>query len=213
MNAIILTTVTAITLTMGVKGQSYSQYGAIEDFFMANPDVPNVSEYAGRVVNPHYILVDHERWQEMDARMIANGLVRLGVSSWQETNGPWSTSAGIPKRDLAVAYGIAIGADIVMYTSWTSESYPDPTTPISHEVAYYARKGMVDIARPAPSSIGEELLEAEHQLQAAWDGLPGWRRDQLRPGEREWIRMKDAAPLQTRLRMVQNRTAWLLQRR
>src|ERR1700751_1013604 len=114
-----------------------SDYGAVDNFFMANPDLPDLSLYAGRFVNPHYILVAWDEQQAMDTRMTSNGFVRLGISSWANHN-PYG-GGGIPERDLAIAYARFLGADILVYASTSAydQAYGGPK--IEHEVWFYAK--------------------------------------------------------------------------
>ena len=81
----LLLTITMSLVAFATAHAQYSQYGAIENFYQANPDL-DTNQYAGRVVNPSYWLVDWGRWNEMDDRLLSNGFIRLGVSSWQSDN-------------------------------------------------------------------------------------------------------------------------------
>ncbi|MFY9987543.1 MAG: hypothetical protein WAK31_22490 [Chthoniobacterales bacterium] len=205
----LLTLTMAIALTVGAKAQ-YSQYGAIENFYEANPDLPNASQYAGRLVNPNYLLIDWNRRSDMDSRMTASGFSRLGISSWEDHD---VYGGGVPQRELAVAYARAIGADIIIYSTTTKEANPTYPT-FEHWVGFYAKQGS-DVRRTAPIDAGDptwnDLSNAESHLQAAWDRLPAWKKNQLRAPERRWIVDKDAAPPARKLQMINERTAWLLQ--
>jgi hypothetical protein len=44
------------------------------------------ANYAGRLVNPNYLLMDWNRREELDHRTISNGFVRLGTSNWERPN-------------------------------------------------------------------------------------------------------------------------------
>ena len=199
----------AITvLTLEAKAQ-YSQYGGIDEFFQANPDLPNASQYSGRWVNPNYLLVDWDRRSDMDLRMTASGFGRLGISSFSYDHDV--ACGGIPERDSAIAYARAIGADIIIYSVRTDAENRYVS---EHWVSFYAKQGS-EVRRAAPTDtegpIWNDLRSAESHLQRAWDRLPVWKKDQLRASERSWIADKDAAPLARRLQMVNERTAWLLQ--
>ena len=69
-NLLILTTIA--TALSGAKAQS-SEYGAVDNFFMANPDLVNRAQFAGRLVNPKYLLISWDQQTDMDQRMISNG--------------------------------------------------------------------------------------------------------------------------------------------
>jgi hypothetical protein len=195
----------------GVQAQS-AEYGAIENFYEANPDLIG-AQYAGRFVNPNYILINWDQREQMDSRMTSNGFVRLGVSSWVDHD---YYGGGIPQRDLAIAYARVIGAEVVVYAAQDqSEENNRYFYSIAHSVYFYTRPGGSRVQRTTPGSqsavIWSELSNAEAQLQAAWDRLPAHRKNQLRPSQRAWIIEKDAASPERRLRMVNERTAWLLQ--
>lgn len=222
----LLTLTMAIALTVGAKAQ-YSQYGSLENFYEANPDLPNASRYTGRLVNPNYILVDWSRWSDMDERMTANGFSRLGISNWEDHD---VYAGGVPQRELAVAYARAIGADVVLYSTTTESA--NPTYPTFHHYVGFYAKQRSEVRRAAPaleqselerradqfsggeySAMQDDLRIAESRLQAAWDRLPAWKRNQLRASERSWIAEKDAAMPERRLEMVNERSAWLLRQR
>jgi hypothetical protein len=112
MNKLLLT-ITVSLAAFATAHAQYSQYGAVENFYQANPDL-NAGQYAGRFTNPSYLLVDWSQWTEMDARMTNNGLVRLGTSNWAAD--PYY-GGGIPQKALAVTYARAIGADTVIYAT------------------------------------------------------------------------------------------------
>jgi hypothetical protein len=105
-----------------------TSYGAIEEFFMANPDLPDASQYASRIVNPNYLLVNWSQWTDMDQRMISDNCVRLGISSWISDN---AYGGGIPQKGLAIAYARAIGAQFIIYTAtiamnWLQDTLSKP---------------------------------------------------------------------------------------
>jgi hypothetical protein len=52
--------VAAFVLAIGSAHAQYLQYGPVENFYQANPDI-NTSQYAGRAVNPSYWLTDSSR--------------------------------------------------------------------------------------------------------------------------------------------------------
>lgn len=53
------TLILTLTLALGVVAGAQAQYyGGIDAWFYANPDLVGGSSYAGRVVNPNYMLVD-----------------------------------------------------------------------------------------------------------------------------------------------------------
>jgi hypothetical protein len=120
----------------------YSQYGAIENFYQANPDL-DVNQYAGRTVNPSYWLVDWARWNEMDDRLVSNGFIRLGVSSWESDN---AYGGGIPQRNLALDYARVIGADVVIYSTYAATDKDDYS---AHYVGFYAKQR---VRRAPPAS-------------------------------------------------------------
>lgn len=113
----------------------YSQYGAIENFYQANPDL-DTNRYAGRVVNPGYWLVDWSRWHELDDRLISDGFVRLGISNWESDN---AYGGGIPQRDLAIAYAGAVGANIVIYATHAAT---DKYNCSEHLIGFYAKQSV-----------------------------------------------------------------------
>jgi hypothetical protein len=189
-----------------------SEFGGVEDFYEANPDLGGGRTYAGRFVNPNHLLVEWARHNEMDSRLTSTGFVRLGESSWQRPNyinGYYC--GGTPQKELAIAYAQVIGAYIVIYS--VSVTNDDQT---EHWVSFYAKQGS-EVRRPAPvdefqpgAPNWNDLNSAERRLQAAWDRLPAWKKSQLRASERSWIADKDAAPPARRLQMINERTAWLL---
>jgi hypothetical protein len=110
----LLPALTVFALTIGNAAQAqYSQYGAVENFYQANPDL-GTNPYAGRAVNPSYWLTDWSRWHDMEDRLISNGFVRLGISNWESDN---TYGGGVPQRELAIAYAQAIGAEAVIYAT------------------------------------------------------------------------------------------------
>jgi hypothetical protein len=142
-NLLILTTI-AIALG-GAKAQSL-QYDAVDNFFMANPDLANRTQYAGHLVNPNYILISWNQQDEIDQRMISNGFVRLGVSSWEYSHPTPYEGAGVPQRDLAISYARAIGADVVIYATKVQDD-----DKVDHNVWFYAKQGS-EVRRAAPSN-------------------------------------------------------------
>lgn len=135
----LLLTITISLVAFAAAHAQYSQYGTIDSFYQANPDL-DVNQYAGRVVNPAYWLVDWDQWKEMDERMTTGGFIRLGISSWWAQN---FNGAGIPKKDLALAYAQAIGADAVIYATYATADRAH------HYVGFYARQS---VQRAAPAS-------------------------------------------------------------
>jgi hypothetical protein len=160
----IMMTVAAFALAIGSAHAQYSQYGAVENFYQANPDM-NTGQYAGRVVNPAYWLVDWNRWDEMDSRLTGNGFVRLGTSSWESDN---AIGGGVPQKFVALDYAKAIGADVIIYAVHSSTDKYDWT---SHDVAFYAKQS-VRGATPAPTANdamwpdGRILAHPEHCVNA-----------------------------------------------
>jgi hypothetical protein len=93
----------------------------------------DTNQYASRVVNPSYWLVDSGRWNEMDGRLVSNGFIRLGVSKWESDN---VYGGGIPQRELAIAYARAVGADVVIYATHDAT---DKYNYSEHDVGFYAK--------------------------------------------------------------------------
>jgi hypothetical protein len=158
----LLLTITVSLAAFATAQAQYSQYGAIENFYQANPDL-DTNRYAGRVVNPGYWLVDWSRWKEMEDRLIGDGYVRLGISSWE---GPNAYGDGVPEKALAVAYARAIGADVVIYAVHDGDKY----NYTAHEVAFYAKQS---VPRATPASNGRrpssfEATVAINRAQDAW---------------------------------------------
>jgi hypothetical protein len=137
----LLLAITVSSVAFATAHAQYSQFGAIENFYQANPDL-DANQYASRAVNPSYWLVGWERWNEMDSRLIAGGYVRLGISSWE---GPNAYGNGVPEKALAIAYARAIGADVVIYAVHDGDKYNYS----AHEVAFYAKQS---VPRAAPAS-------------------------------------------------------------
>jgi hypothetical protein len=146
MKKTILTTIGVILLSLSTQAQN-SWYGAVEDFFMANPDLPNASQYASRAVNPNYLLIDWDQWNDMDQRMISNNCVRLGISSWIDNN-PYG--GGIPQKGLAIAYARAIGAQFVIYASRPALNRLNSA---EHLVSFYSRQAGYANSVANPSQI------------------------------------------------------------
>lgn len=94
MNKILIATILMAAAGLTVVRAQYSQYGAVENFYQANPDL-GTNQYAGRAVNPSYWLVDWNRWQEMEDRLISNGFARLGISNWESDN---TYGGGVPRK-------------------------------------------------------------------------------------------------------------------
>lgn len=165
-NLLILTTL-AIALS-GATAQS-SGYGAVDNFFMANPDLVNRAQYAGRSVNPNYLLINWDQQTDMDQRMISDGFVRLGVSSWYNHD---AYGGGVPQRDLAIGYARMIGADIVIYASRGSYDSEYGAPKNEHSVWFYAKEGSALEGRragPANAAIpnNKEASAAMNRLQDA----------------------------------------------
>jgi hypothetical protein len=205
-----------LTLTLflaAAAANAQYSYGGVEDFYEANPDLVGGRSYAGRFVNPNYLLAEWARHNEMDSRLTSAGFVRLGVSNWQRPNyinGYYY--GGVPQKELAIRYAQTIGAAIVIYS--VSVTNDDQT---EHWVSFFAKQGsevqrlaLVDEFR-AGDPTWNDLNSAEGRLQAAWNRLPARKKNQLRASERSWIVDKDAAPPARRLQMINERTAWLLQ--
>jgi hypothetical protein len=150
--------VAALALAIGNAQAQNSQYGAVENFYQANPDV-DFAEYTGRTVNPAYWLVDWNRWAEIDSRWTNGGFVRLGISSWESNN---ALGGGVPLKDWVLAYAYAIGADVVIYAVHTATDKYDWT---AHDVAFYARTRQAD-STSRPTSA--EATAAINRAQDAW---------------------------------------------
>jgi hypothetical protein len=73
MKIMILTAAAALMLAAGAQAQS-SQYGAIENFYEANPDI-NTRPYASQAVTPSYWLTGWNQWSELDQRLINDGFI------------------------------------------------------------------------------------------------------------------------------------------
>jgi hypothetical protein len=131
-----------LTAALGLTISAHAQYGSVENFYQANPDV-NTGQYAGRVVNPAYWLVDSNRWNEMDSRLTDAGFVRLGISSWQSDN---SSGGGVPQKSVAMDYAKNIGADVIIYAIYSAADKYDWT---SHYVGFYAKP---NVLRASPVS-------------------------------------------------------------
>jgi hypothetical protein len=155
----IMMAVAALALATKSAHAQYSQYGAIENFYQANPDM-NTGQYAGRVVNPAYWLVDWNRWDEMDSRLTGDGFVRLGTSSWESNN---AIGGGVPQKFVALDYAKAIGADVIIYAVHSSTDKYDWT---SHDVAFYAKQS-VRRATPARRPTSAEATVAINRFQDA----------------------------------------------
>jgi hypothetical protein len=141
----VILTLTLFLASTAAKAQ-YS-YGGVESFFEANPDLIGGANYAGRLVNPNYLLVDWDRRNELDQRMTSNGFVRLGTSNWERPNyidGYYV--GGEPQRDLAVAFARVIGADVVIYSVAPDGTNANQT---EHWVSFYAKRGS-EVRQAAP---------------------------------------------------------------
>jgi hypothetical protein len=155
----IMMALAALALATASAHAQYSQYGAIENFYQANPDM-NTGQYAGRVVNPAYWLVDWNRWDEMDSRLTGDGFVRLGTASWESNN---AIGGGVPQKFMALDYAKAIGAEVIIYAVHSSTDKYDWT---SHDVAFYA-KPTVRPATPATRPSNAQASAAMDRLQDA----------------------------------------------
>lgn len=133
----------ALAASLSAYAQN-SQYGAVDNFYQANVDI-NTGQYAARVVNPAYWLVDSSRWNEMDSRLSGGGFVRLGTSTWISNN---ASGGGVPQKDVAMAYAHAIGADVIIYAI---EPAADKYNWTAHWLAFYARQGALQAASTAPA--------------------------------------------------------------
>jgi hypothetical protein len=159
-----LTAVAAFALVAGnVQAQS-SQYGTVEDFYQANPDVDN-GQYASRNVNPGYWLVNWSGWSEIDSRWTGGGYVRLGVSNWECHN---PNGGGVPLKDWAIAYAKAIGADVVVYACQRKTTNQDDYT-CEHLVGFYAKQSVqqVTAASNGRRPTSAEATAAMNRLQDA----------------------------------------------
>ena len=157
-----------LTITLGLAAfatahAQYSPYGAIENFYQANPDL-NTGQYASRAVHPAYWLVNWSRWEEMDSRLTGDGFIRLGVSSFEGDN---ASGAGVPQRDLAMAHARAIGADVVIYAVHAATEKYDWT---AHDVAFYAKQSVprATSASNGRRPTGAEATAAINRAQDAW---------------------------------------------
>jgi hypothetical protein len=149
----ILTTIGVVLLSLSSQAQN-SQYGVIEEFFMANPDLPDASQYVSRIVNPNYLLVNWSQRTDMDQRMISDNCVRLGISSWISDN---AYGGGIPQKGLAIAYARAIGAQFIIYTSRQS---PNEFNRSEHLVSFYSRQAgrAESVAKPSQISNAQATI-------------------------------------------------------
>ena len=160
MKKLLLTITVSLTAFVTAHAQ-YSQYGNIDNFYQANPDL-NASQYAGRFTNPSYLLVDWSQWTEMDARMTNNGLVRLGTCNWAAD--PYY-GGGIPQKALAVVYARAIGADTVIYATRPS---PDQFgRRAEHLIGFYANPN----AKPVPSTSRPDNTQASLAMNRLQDAM------------------------------------------
>lgn len=159
MKNLLLTIIVSLAAFVTAHAQS-SQYGAIEDFYQADPDL-NTSQYAGRVVNPSYWLVDWGRWSEMDDRLVSNGFIRLGVSKWESDN---AYGGGIPQREPAIGYAQAIGADVVIYATHAAA---DKYNYSEHLIGFYARRN----AQRAVPTTGPSNAQASLAMNRLQDAL------------------------------------------
>lgn len=159
MNKMILTAVAATILAAG-NAYAQSQYGAVENFYQANIDIAN-GQYAGRVVNPAYWLVDSSQLPDVNSRWIENGYVRLGASSWISDN---ALGGGAPVKYVALAYAKAIGADVVIYNI---EPAAEKYNWTSHTVTFYAKQNVPranSVSRPSSA----QATAAINRAQDAW---------------------------------------------
>jgi hypothetical protein len=132
MTKLIMILMAAAALVLAAGAQAQSPYGSVENFYEADPDI-DISQYAGREVNPGYWLVDWSRWADIDSRWTNGGYVRLGISAWESDN---ARGGGAPTKEWALAYARTIGADVVIYALKTATDKYDWT---EHHVAFYAR--------------------------------------------------------------------------
>jgi hypothetical protein len=65
-------------------------------------------------------------------------------------------------------------------------------------------------ARRTETEPSMSIPQGEQTLQKAWDALPAWKQAALRAEERRWIELKDSARGVTKLQMIRDRTAYLL---
>jgi hypothetical protein len=157
----LLLTISASLVAFATAHAQYSQYGNIENFYQANPDL-DFNQYAGRAVNPSYWLVPWERWDEMDQRMLANRFVRLGTSGFEAN---YNYGGGIPLREFAIAYAQAIGADVVIYAT---RNAVDKEYYAEHQIGFYARQSVrraTEASNALPSNAQASL--AMNRLQDA----------------------------------------------
>jgi hypothetical protein len=155
-------------LTLSAHAQ-WSQYGALEDFYQANPDLPNKSPYAGRMANPNYLLIGWDQWSDMDSRLTDNGFVRLGVSNWDAQT---ALGGGVPQKALAVSFAQALGADIVIYAT-TSKMDDYGRWWATHYVGFYARKD-AEVRRAGPPDQGTSLYTARRNGQSYGKCFDSW---------------------------------------
>jgi hypothetical protein len=160
MNKILISTILMAAAGLTVVRAQYSQYGAVENFYQANPDL-GTNQYAGRAVNPSYWLVDWNRWQEMEDRLISNGFARLGISNWESDN---TYGGGVPQKELAIAYAQSIGADFVIYATHPAT---DKYNYSEHLTGFYARQG-TRRAAPAMRPTSAEATAAINRAEDAW---------------------------------------------
>jgi hypothetical protein len=106
--------------------------GAVEEFFMGNPDVVDHGELNHRLTEPSYLLVSLADYNALDQRYQAQGYVRLGESSWR-------TVFGTPQRELALNYARKISADRVLYYCTVSDEWSNGIQLTDHNIRFYAK--------------------------------------------------------------------------
>lgn len=89
----------------------------------------------------------------LQATLIGDGYVRLGVSDWQDSN---DAGGGVPQKDMALAYARAIGADVVIYADFEAENRYNAS---EHWVGFYAKPSVRAASSTRPSGASaKELL-------------------------------------------------------
>jgi hypothetical protein len=152
-------TLIILTAALGLTISAHAQYGPVENFYQADPDF-NTGQYAGRIVNPAYWLVNQNRWSEMDSRLISAGYVRLGTSSWESDN---QLGGGVPLKQVALGYAQAIGADVVIYSLSAGDKY-DFT---NHTVGFYAKPNVLRASPAKNRPSGAQATAAINRFQDA----------------------------------------------
>jgi hypothetical protein len=138
----------------------------VDSFFHANYNLPNLAEYANRQIGQvSYVLVASNEFVNVQQRYLDGGYVKLGESDWEG-------HAGVPAREEAIAYARFIGADAVVYTSFSTGKFDSYGWEwIDHTVGFYAHASRSSAQVGFTAQVDSSLVLSNSQALTAFNWL------------------------------------------